>query len=257
VPLLFYTISIGKQPRYILPVLPPLAILLAQSISSRISRLKAEATEQNVASGFGRKITDLRIATWITAAVYAALAVLLVRARLLFITAYTPVIWLAVLAIAGAALVLAWIAATNRWTRLPIASASCAVALLLAIQFGSLAGRRPEPVEEMATLIRSHRSGNEPVGAYHVFVRNLLFYTRFKQVELFDEGRALDFIKSRERVLLVIGVNDLTRLKAISGITMKPLGAVHYLDPANIRLRTLLSPIPAQDLELVLLVTNR
>jgi 4-amino-4-deoxy-L-arabinose transferase-like glycosyltransferase len=257
VPLLFYTISIGKQPRYILPVLPPLAILLAHSISSRIVWLQPQATEKHVASGASRKITDLRIATWVTAALYAILAVLLVRARLLFITAYTPVIWLGVVAIVGAALVLAWIAATSRWTRLPVALTSCAVVLLLAIQFGSLAGRRPEPVEEMATLIRSHRTGNEPVGAYQVFVRNLVFYTRLKQVELFDEGRALDFIKSRERVLLVIGVNDLTRLKAISGVTMKPLGAVHYLDPSNIRLRTLLSPIPEQDVELVLLVTNR
>ena len=32
-PLLFFTLSIGKQPRYILPVLPPLAILLARSIA--------------------------------------------------------------------------------------------------------------------------------------------------------------------------------------------------------------------------------
>jgi 4-amino-4-deoxy-L-arabinose transferase-like glycosyltransferase len=34
VPLLFFTLSIGKQPRYILPVLPPLAILLARSIAT-------------------------------------------------------------------------------------------------------------------------------------------------------------------------------------------------------------------------------
>jgi hypothetical protein len=180
-----------------------------------------------------------------------------VRARLLFVTAYSPVTWLAVVAIGSAALALVWLAATGRWTKLPVVLTCCAVVLLLAIQFGALAGRRPEPVEEMATLIRSHRTGNEPVGAYQVFVRNLPFYTRFSQVELFDEGRALDFMKSRERVLLVIGINDLTRLKAISGVAMKPLGAVHYLEPANIRLRTLLSPMPAQDLELVLLVTNR
>ena len=34
-PLAFYTVSVGKQPRYILPVLPPLAILLAGSILER------------------------------------------------------------------------------------------------------------------------------------------------------------------------------------------------------------------------------
>ena len=246
VPLLFYTISIGKQPRYILPVLPPLAILLAVPVASG----------SLVASGFSRKIGDLRIATWVTAALYAILAVLLVRARSLFITAYEPVLWLGVVAIGGAALVLAWVAATGRWTRLPVVLTSCAIVLLLSIQFGSLAGRRPEPVEEMATLIRAHRTGNEPVGAYQVFVRNLVFYTRLKQVELFDEGRALDFMKSRERVLLVVGMNDLARLKAISGSAMRPLGAVQYLEPESIRLGTLLSPIPDQDLETILLVTN-
>ena len=28
-PLVFYSLSVGKQPRYVLPVLPPLALLLA------------------------------------------------------------------------------------------------------------------------------------------------------------------------------------------------------------------------------------
>jgi 4-amino-4-deoxy-L-arabinose transferase-like glycosyltransferase len=36
-PLIFFTLSVGKQPRYILPVLPPLAILLASSILERTS----------------------------------------------------------------------------------------------------------------------------------------------------------------------------------------------------------------------------
>jgi 4-amino-4-deoxy-L-arabinose transferase-like glycosyltransferase len=35
IPLVFYSISVGKQPRYILPVLPPVAVLLAQSILER------------------------------------------------------------------------------------------------------------------------------------------------------------------------------------------------------------------------------
>ncbi|MCU0256358.1 MAG: glycosyltransferase family 39 protein [Vicinamibacterales bacterium] len=37
VPLLFYSLSIGKQPRYVLPILPPLAVLLARSIHWRIA----------------------------------------------------------------------------------------------------------------------------------------------------------------------------------------------------------------------------
>ena len=34
-PLVFYSLSVGKQPRYVLPVLPPLALLLASSIVER------------------------------------------------------------------------------------------------------------------------------------------------------------------------------------------------------------------------------
>jgi 4-amino-4-deoxy-L-arabinose transferase-like glycosyltransferase len=261
VPLLFYTISIGKQPRYILPVLPPLAILLGASIANRVASGSASPVASRsaspVASGFSRKISDLRVATWLTAALYAVIAVLLIRARPLFITAYEPLLWLGVVALGTAAAVLAWVAATGRWTRLPAALTCCAIVLLLSIQFGALAGYRPEPVEEMATLIRSYRTANEPVGAYQVFVRNLVFYTRFQHVELFDVHHALEFMKSRDRVLLVVGMDDLARLQMISGKAMKPLGAVHYLDPANIRLRTLLSPRPAEDLEVVFLVTNR
>ena len=260
VPLIFYTISVGKQPRYVLPVLPPLAILLARSIASRIVTATSDSVASGslVASGFSRtSASELRLATWITAAVYLVLAVLLVRARPLFITAYPVVTWTAVTVLVAASLALAWLAATARFARLPALMTCCAAALLLAVQFGALTGRRPEAVEEMATLVRSHRRASEPVGSYEAFVRNLVFYTRLKQVELFDDGRALDFMKSSERVLLVIGGNDLQRLETISGTKMRPLGAVHYLNTANIRLRTLLFPMPAQDLELVLLVTNR
>jgi hypothetical protein len=49
----------------------------------------------------------------------------------------------------------------------------------------------------------------------------------------------------------------LQRLETISGMKMRPLGAVQYLDTASVRLRTLLFPMPEQDLETVYLVTNR
>jgi 4-amino-4-deoxy-L-arabinose transferase-like glycosyltransferase len=245
VPLLFFTISIGKQPRYILPVLPPLAILLARSIATRTENQGTAAR------------SELAVATWGTAALYAALAILLYRARPLFITAYPTLTSIGVALIAACASVLAWIGASRQWHRLPAMATMCAAVLLLSMQFGALAGMRPEPVEQMAALVRAHRTSDEPVGTYQVFVRNLVFYTRFKQVELFDEGLALDFLKSPGRVLLVVRATDLQRLGAISGVTVRALGQVQYLDTANVRLRTLVSPIPGQDLETVLLVTNR
>ena len=242
-PLLFFTISIGKQPRYILPVLPPLAILVARSITTRISD-----------PGRGRA---LAAATWGTAALYAVMAVLLYRAQPLFINAYPAMTAAAITVITAAAVMLAWTAASQRWTRLPAVATVCAVLMLLSFQFGALAGVRPEPVERMAALIRENRHANEPVGTYQAFVRNLVFYSRFKHVELYDEGVALTFLKSPERVLLVMRAADLPRLQAIAGIPLRPIAELQYLNAAGVRLRTVLSPIPAQDFDTILLVTNR
>jgi hypothetical protein len=152
---------------------------------------------------------------------------------------------------------MARLAVTARWALLPQVMTGSAAVLLVAIQFGALAGQRPEPVEQMADLVRQHRTAGERVGEYEVFVRNLVFYTRFRHEPLYDEARALDFLKSPERILLVVGPADLQRLEAVSGISTKTLGEVRYLDTANVRLRTLLNPIPEQDVERVLLVTNR
>jgi 4-amino-4-deoxy-L-arabinose transferase-like glycosyltransferase len=244
-PLLFFTISIGKQPRYILPVLPPLGIMLARTITRRVHDVH-EAPQRMLA-----------IATWATAVFYATVAILLVRAAPLFINA-SPVLTAAGITVIGAAAcVLAWLGATRRWRLLPTAMTICGAALLLSVQFGALAGAGVEPVERMAQLVRINRHSEEPVGAYQVLVRNLVFYTRFRQVDLFDEGQAVAFLRSPERVLLVLRAADLSRLETIAGVHTIRLGEVQYLDTANVRLRTLISPLPAQDLEHVVLVANK
>jgi 4-amino-4-deoxy-L-arabinose transferase-like glycosyltransferase len=245
IPLLFFTISIGKQPRYILPVLPPLGILLAHSIVRRVHEVD------------GAPQKALTAATWATAVLYAIVAILLTRASPLFIMAHPQLTYAGIALISGSGLVLTWLAATQRWRLLPTTMASCATVLWLSLQFGALAGSGTEPVEQVADLIRTHRQSGEPVGAYQVLERNLVFYTRVKQVDLTDEGRALDFLKSPERVLLVVRDTDLSRLESIGHLTAKRLGEVQYLNTANVRLRTLISPLPEQDLERVLLVTNR
>ena len=245
-PLVFFTISIGKQPRYVLPVLPPLAILLANAIVGRLTPRSSTDRQPGLAA-----------ATWITAALYVALALLLWRARPIFITANPVLSNVAIIVMILCALALAWIAIARKWQMLPQIMSRCAAALLVAVQFGALAGMRPEPVEQMAALVGQHRVGNEPVGEYQVFVRSLVFYARFPQTEIFDEQRALDYINSAGRVLLVVRATDLSRLEAVAGVTLKRLGEVTYLNTANIKFRTLLFPLPEQDLETVLLVSNR
>ncbi len=244
-PLLFFTLSIGKQPRYILPVLPPLAILLARSIATRIAGTSASAQ------------SGLAAATWATAALYSVLAMLLYRATPILIGTYPLLTATGIGLFVASAGALAWVSASRRWHRLPAVATTCATVLLLSMQFGALSGRRPEPVEQIANLVHEHRDADQPVGSYQVFVRNLAFYTRLKRHDLYNEALARDFLQSGDPVLLVVRAGDLPRLEAISGVATRTLGEVPYLNTANVRLRTLIAPVPARDLETVLLVTNR
>jgi len=244
-PLLFYTLSIGKQPRYILPVLPPVAILTAQAIVDRIDRAHASG---------GRLLAT---ATWATAALFALFAVLLARAQPLFISAHPALSWIAVAVIAAGALAIAAVAASRQWSRVPVVVAISSALLLLAVQFGAMAGKRPEAVEQMANLVRANRHANEPVAEYEVFVRNLVFYLGFRQQVLFDAANAVEFVRSPQRVLLVVREEDLAELTAASGVSLTRLGQVSYLNTANLKVRTLLAPDPSRDVDTVFLVTNR
>jgi hypothetical protein len=130
-------------------------------------------------------------------------------------------------------------------------------ALLLTLQFGAFAGKRPEAVEEIAAMIHANRLGGEPIGAYNAFVRNLPFYTRIQQQQIIDDNGAIGLLRSNERVFLVVGRSDFERLKTISGVPLKTIGQVTYWNTAGVRLRTLLEPLPEQDLDTVMLVSNR
>jgi hypothetical protein len=143
------------------------------------------------------------------------------------------------------------------WSTLPIALACCAVVFLFAVEFGAMVGRRPEAVEQMATLVQSNRQGNERVAEYHAFDRNLVFYLRFKQEQLFDLAQATAFLQSNERVLLVASREDIAMLQQSRLMPLRVLGQVRYANTASLRLRDVIDPDPERVIETVLLVTNR
>jgi 4-amino-4-deoxy-L-arabinose transferase-like glycosyltransferase len=244
-PLLFYTISIGKQPRYILPILPPLAILIARGILDRI------------AAAPGTRGAGLRGPTWATAAVYALLAVLFARMQPLMINAYPAATWIGVCLVGCAAIALSWIAMTAAWRRLPTVAVVAATVVLVSVQLGALAGRRPEAVEQLAALIRTHRHANEPIGVADVFTRNIGFYAGAPRVELFDPKQVEHFLRSPHRVLLILRSADVKAAETASAQTLTTLGQAQYLNTANVRLRTLLWPDPLREIEMISLVSNR
>jgi 4-amino-4-deoxy-L-arabinose transferase-like glycosyltransferase len=246
VPVVFYTLSVGQQPRYILPVLPPLAVLVARTLVSRL-----EASE-----AAGRRDRGVAIAISVSAVAFLALAFLLWRARpLLF--ALSPLqgqIGTAIIVVAALGL-LAW-TWIGRQRRLPAAIAASAAATLVTLQFTFYSGGGLEPVQQMAREIQQLRR-DEPSGTYRVFVRNLVFYTGVKQTDLVDEAEALEFLRQPQRVFVVMPLKAMEALQENHGLTLHRLRSIVYFNPSAVRLRTLLNPNPERTLDTVVLVTNR
>jgi 4-amino-4-deoxy-L-arabinose transferase-like glycosyltransferase len=240
-PLLLFMLSVGQQPRYILPVLPPLAVLLSHAITRR-----AETTPSH-----------LRPPAVAFSLLLVALAATLVRLRPMLVTVPPLAPWLGAVALIGAAVLVLTHLGRARGVAMPAALAVAAATLLLTVQFGALAGRRPEAVEVLAAAVHAHRHGAERVGPYRAFVRNLVFYTGLEQEDLFDQASAIRFLQSTDRVLLVTTTTELPSLERAAGLSTVELARVDYLNTANLRLDALLRPRPEAQLETVVLVANR
>ena len=243
-PLAFFTISIGKQPRYILPILPPLALLVAMALRARL------------ATAGDRRDPLLQGAAAVVAVLLATLAALLYNARPLIVMVPHMFVVAAIVAIGAAALIAAAAAVAPRSRVVPPAVAVCGALLLGGLQYGlSPAGR--DPVQDMAAIVAQHRQRGEPIATFRVFVRNLIFYTGVKQADLLSEPHVADYLRSAEPVLCVIGADELARISAAHGLRTRTLGEVLYFNASAVKLRTLLDPDQERDLERVLLVTNR
>jgi hypothetical protein len=158
------------------------------------------------------------------------------------------------LAGAGATLAAAALLRRQALSRLTVLTAEV---FLLAVQFGALAGLRPEPVEQMAAAVRAHRTAGERIGPYRTFTRNLVFYTDVRLEELADRAAVVRFLQSPDRVLLVISMDDLPELAREAGVRTIELFRVTYLDTAKLRLDALVHPVPERQLQTVVLVANR
>jgi 4-amino-4-deoxy-L-arabinose transferase-like glycosyltransferase len=246
VPTLFFMMSVGQQPRYVLPVLPPLAILTARAIGERLDAARA-----------GQRATLLTAATWATAALLVLLAAMLYRLQPLLESTPLPLVACAAVGMAAGGAALAVVAVRRAWSALPLTAAAAATALLLGVQFSVLAPGRPAAVERMAAFVAAHRTAGEPIGSLHAFTRNLIFYTHAAQVDLGDIEGARRFLATGTRVLVVMPERDLPAASAGAPSPPVVLARVRYLNTANLRLRSLVNPDPSVELETVVLVANR
>ena len=239
-PLLFYSLSIGKQPRYILPMLPPLAVLLAHAIRSR----SADHDRDHL----------LSVCTGIAGGLLCLVAGLVYRASPLLVE-WAPM-WTAGVAVAiglsGVAVLLSVV--RPGWTPATVLMASILVSVGGHVVL--LSSPETAPVQRVAEIVRAARRNHEPYGRHQLMQRNLIFYTRAPFRELGVEQAVTDFLRSPERVLAVLPAEAASRLEA-QGLRLRRLGEVRYLNTGGLTLATLLDPDPDRYVHRVVVVANR
>ncbi len=248
-PLFFYSVSAGKQPRYILPILPPLAVLLARGISRRCPRSGPNGERP-------RPDRLLAVAGVTSGTVLVIFGALVYRAQSLLTGVSAGAVLTGAVLLAVSGLGVSVVAVSARQRLIPGALAVAAVVATLSVHYVVLSRAGPEPVEEMAALVRAAGPETVSYGRYRVFVRNLVFYSGRPHVELTTAEQVLAFLGSTEPVLCVLGEADLEQARA-DGASAHELGRVTYFNTGNLNIGTLLSPDPSTDLETVILVTNQ
>ncbi len=252
-PAAIFTASIGKQPRYVLPLLPPIAILIAHGI---VDRTRAR---RGLDGGLYRQQPDraLQAASLAAGAILLVAAALLWRARPLFvdIPAWQSMAAAAAIGLGGAIVVL--VALSRAWRHAPWVLAWASAVALPALVLGALGGGPQDAVQRVARAVVDTRQANEPVGVSRVFVRNLLFYTGVKQIDLITDEQLTVFLSQSGHALVVVPADVLDRVEAAGAPRAARLAEFPYLNEAGLRLRSFLWPDPARDVQRVLLVRTR
>ncbi len=249
-PLLFFTLSVGKQPRYVLPLLPPLAVLLAASIVARTSEWHSRGGMRV------RPRPNLAVvAGCVLAGVFLiALGALLYRAQPLFVGVPNAATLAVAVITALAGTAVAVVSLTRAWRAAPAVLALAAALTFAVLPYGALADADASAVHEMAQRVRDARRGDEAIGTYRVFVRNLVFYTGMRHTDLIHDAHVLEWLGRHPRALIVLPADEAARLTRDHGLRLARLADLPYFDEGGLRPRMLLWPDRARDLQAVVLV---
>jgi 4-amino-4-deoxy-L-arabinose transferase-like glycosyltransferase len=252
-PLVFYSFSVGKQPRYILPVLPPLAMLLAASIIERTRDWRS----LDGARVRPRRPLSMTLGTIGSGGLLLVLGVLVWRAKPLLIHVAPILTSVSAIVIAVAGLSVLVVGLSAQWRMVPAVLAVAAAVSFPALQFGAISGSGDDTVQQVARQVVAAREGSEPVATFLVFVRNLGFYTHVPTFDLINHDQFTDFMKQPERVIVVAPAAAVDRLENERHVAVRRLAEVRYFNTAALRVRTLLSPDPERDITSVVVVTNK
>ena len=243
-PLVLLTASVGKQPRYVLPLLPPLAVIVARAL------VRATAPERSVRARW------LTAGGWIAGLSMASLGVLIYRAdRLLAASgAGSTVPASLVVGAGGVAVLVATLWRRARW--LPPTLAVASTAAILSVQFGVVTPESRDPVVEMARQVGVQRTLGQGIGTYGLFTRNLVFYTHVRQEDLYSPERLAAWLDAPDPVLCVMSEHDVLRL-AGEGRNLRTLATLRFFDPSTVRPWMLLEPDLDKVLKAAVLVSTK
>lgn len=252
-PLVLLSLSVGKQPRYVLPLLPPIAMLLAHGL---VERTRAR---RGLDGGLYRAPADrgMQAAALVAGVLMTAAGALLGRAQPIFVEVAPTRVFAAAAVIALAGLAVVVVALSRWWKHSAWAIAIASAIALPALVLGGLAGGSEDAVRRAATAVVAARRAAEPIGVSRVFVRNLVFYTGLKQVDLIDDAQLTAFLSQDGRALVLVPVTDLDRVEQQGAPKAVRLAEFAYLNEAGLRLRSFLWPDPARDVQRVVLVATR
>lgn len=248
-PLALFTLSVGKQPRYVLPLLPPLAMLLAGSIIERTSEWRS-------LDGMLRRPRPNRVivAGLVLAGTFLVLlGVLLYRAQPLFLNVPGWATTIVAGVIAAGGTLVAIVGMSGAWRAGPGVLALAAAVSFAVLPYGTVAAARSSVVAQVAASVREAHQPGDAIGTYKVFVRNLGFYTRLPHTDIIHDEHLFDWLSQHPNALVVMPAEDAARLQA-GGVRMQVLDEFAYFNEGGIKVRMLLWPDPATDLDRVVLV---
>jgi 4-amino-4-deoxy-L-arabinose transferase-like glycosyltransferase len=211
-PFLFFSLSTSKLPGYILPSLPPLALLLSRCLTEWIQDRD------------GKK--GLRVARWfyliLSLGVAAAFPIVMYSS---YGKAWRPGLCLAA-AVALPALFAFWLARRGKLRAAIQATAVQGLVLVLAAtQFAFPALAAYNSAREIGRQALAENADAEPIITFCFFHHALLYYTDYRiGTNIVDPASVLDLAQKQPRFLVVTQSDRVSDLKRIPGLSITTLG---------------------------------
>jgi 4-amino-4-deoxy-L-arabinose transferase-like glycosyltransferase len=211
-PFLFFSASTSKLPGYILPVLPPTALLLGANLAALPERTRSWKT-------------GWRGWVYLAMTVAVAIGAFIFFARVLG-GGWQQALWIAAATAAPAPFAFLY-SQTGRWKQVVTATAIQGGLLMIAVAlagFTALGSRYS--TREVARAAVARQLPGERITTYCFFQHTLFYYTGYRVATDFRDGRSVaDFLADHDSVLVVTEERRVPELRQVEGLTLRELAS--------------------------------